>query len=107
MWPGNGTTHVFRSESQEPRMQASKLVASVGVAALVALAIGCTSNNLSPTLPTDLSSSAVANSDGSTLKVSAPSPTSPADNTTFDQGTYSATLTASTATPQYSTSATL
>ena len=67
--------------------------------AVLALNIGCadTSTTLSPT-PPPVNTVATANPDGSTLKVTAPSPTAPSNNTTLDLGVVSAQLQAAAAT---------
>jgi hypothetical protein len=71
----------------------SVLAAALGFAA----ACADTSTSLSPT-PPPANTIATANSDGSTLKVTAPSPTAPSNNTTLDSGVVSAQLQAAAAT---------
>ncbi|MFN7978921.1 MAG: hypothetical protein U0P30_12345 [Vicinamibacterales bacterium] len=59
----------------------SLLAASVGV---VALAVACAQNPESPVSPSAAAGNAAANVDGSTLKVSAPTPSSPANGSKVD-----------------------
>lgn len=77
-----------------------KTLAALGVAAIVAAAVACDRTSSAPTSPTT-SAPATANAaaDGSTLKVSAPTPQSPINDQTFQNPPI--TLSASTSNAKY------
>lgn len=86
-------------------MYGSKYLVGLGVAlAAATFAVSCTSGALSPTVPSNSSTSSTAlstNADGTTLKVSAPVPAAPGDGTQLDTGVVATTLTANTSAGQF------
>ncbi len=76
--------------------------------ALLTLAAACAGPSTAPATPASPTTAVLTtNSDGSTVKVTAPVPTAPANNSTFAQGVTSAQLQATAATGQFSSAPTL
>ena len=84
-------------------MHRTKLLVLGSAVACLAFATACadSSSALSPVTPASSGTAATSNSDGSVLKATAPTPTAPANNSTFDKGVHAATLTATPASGQF------
>jgi hypothetical protein len=82
-------------------MSRSKFFVWGGAVACLALATACADSSPALTPTTSSSTVATSNNDGSILKVTAPTPTSPANSATFDKGVRAATLTATAATAPF------
>ena len=88
-------------------MPGTRTLVLTSLMALLTLAAACADSSAPATPAAPTGAVLTANSDGSTVKITPPVPTAPANNSTFAQGVTSAQLQATAATAQFSSTPTL